>query len=110
MRGGEEIWVTEQDGAPAALMVLVDGWIDQLYVAPAAQRRGHGAALLAFAQSRHAELSLWSFVSNRDARALYVAHGFTPVGPPASDNEENAPALRYRWRRSNHPRRDARRP
>jgi len=92
-------WVALLDGALAAMMVLDGPWIEQLYVAPEAQRRGCGTALLQHARSRGDELLLWTFEANAAARAFYEAHGFCVDGPADSDNEEGAPALRYRWAR-----------
>jgi hypothetical protein len=31
------------------------------------------------------------------ARAFYEKHGFRASGPVSSDNEEQAPAIPYRW-------------
>ncbi len=97
---GGTTWVTVEGGAIAAMMVLEGDWIEQLYVSPTRRRRGHGAALLRHAQSDRETLSLWTFAANAPARAFYVAHGFTVDGPASSDNEERAPALRYRWTRA----------
>jgi GNAT superfamily N-acetyltransferase len=94
----QEVWVIGSADAPQAMMVLSGDWIEQLYVAPGHQRRGHGSRLVTFAQSRHAELNLHAFTANHNARAFYEKHGFSPTGPPSSDNEEGAPALCYRWR------------
>jgi GNAT superfamily N-acetyltransferase len=83
---------------PQAMMVLSGDWIEQLYVAPACQRGGLGSRLVAFAQSRRSVLELHTFATNHPARTFYEKHGFSPTGPPSSDNEEGAPALCYRWR------------
>ncbi|HET9721297.1 MAG TPA: GNAT family N-acetyltransferase [Solirubrobacteraceae bacterium] len=93
-----EVWVIGPHRRPVAMLVLHDDWIEQLYVAPGHQRQGHGSRLVAFAQSRGSQLRLHTFLTNRPARALYERHGFTPAGPPSSDNEEGMPALCYRWR------------
>ncbi len=93
----EEVWVIGPYQRPEAMMVLSGDWIDQLYVAPGHQRRGHGSRLIGFAQSRRSELHLWSFEANASARAFYEHYGFTAVGAPSSDNEEGAPAVRYGW-------------
>ena len=95
----DEVWVIGPDGAPEAMMVLQDDWVDQLYVTPARQGHGLGGRLIRFAQDRRERLALWTFEANLAARAFYEAHGFAPNGPPDSDNEEGAPAILYRWQR-----------
>jgi ribosomal protein S18 acetylase RimI-like enzyme len=52
------------------MMVLSGEGIDQLYVRPGHQRRGHGSRLVTFAQGRRTELQLNAFESNHPARAL----------------------------------------
>lgn len=94
-----EVWVATDSGEVAGVMALQDDWVEQLYIAPEHQRRGHGPALLALAKADRSALSLWTFESNLGARAFYGAHGFTQTGPPSSDNEEGAPAICYGWRR-----------
>ena len=96
---GGDVWVIGPEQDPVAMMVLQRGWIDQLYVAPARLRQGLGSKLVRFAQSRQEELSLWTFEANAAARAFYERHGFTAV-ELSDDNEEGAPAVRYRWRRA----------
>jgi GNAT superfamily N-acetyltransferase len=94
-----ETWLAQAGEQPVALMVLSGDELDQLYVDPGHQGHGHGAALLALAQALRDDLELWTFVANAGARRFYARHGFTADGEPDSDNEEGAPALRYRWRR-----------
>ncbi|HEX3617796.1 MAG TPA: GNAT family N-acetyltransferase [Solirubrobacteraceae bacterium] len=94
-----EVWVVTDGEELVAMMALRDESIDQLYVSPQHQRRGHGRRLLELAQARSSALELWTFESNSAARHFYEAHGFSQSGPPSDENEERAPALRYRWRR-----------
>ena len=91
-----ELWVIGPRRRPAAMMVLSNGWVEQLYVAPDRFRTGYGSKLLRFAQSRQDELSLWTFEANARARAFYEKHGFVAIAASA-DNEEGAPAVCYRW-------------
>lgn len=91
-----ELWLIGPRRSPAAIMVLSRGWVEQLYVAPDLVRQGYGSKLLRFAQSRNDELLLWTFEANAGARAFYEKHGFVAVGLSA-ENEEGAPAVRYRW-------------
>ena len=93
-----EVWVVEQDDGLVALMVLDDGWIDQLYVDPPSARRGLGSQLLDLAKERNPlGLDLWTFQANTAARRFYERHGFVAVATTEGDNEERAPDVRYRW-------------
>jgi len=93
----KEVWVMPRGGTITAMMVLSERWVEQLYVAPEHLREGKGSALLAVAQSSRDELELWAFEANTPARAFYEKHGFRPSGAASSDNEEQAPAIPYRW-------------
>jgi GNAT superfamily N-acetyltransferase len=92
-----ETWLAQAGERPVALMVLSGDELDQLYVDPGHQGHGHGAALVALAQALRDDLELWTFAANAGARRFYAHHGFATDGEPDSDNEEGAPALRYRW-------------
>ncbi len=105
--GDREVWVAVDEGdRPDAMMVLRDEWIEQLYVAPGRQGRGLGTGLIDLAQGSRQSLALWTFEANAGARRFYEARGFRPSGETSSENEEQAPALCYRWsRRTNGPQR-----
>lgn len=94
-----DVWLATEREQLAGMMAVRGEWIEQLYVSPAHQRRGHGTRLLQLAKASSASLALWTFEANLVARHFYEAHGFTQVGAPSSDNEEGAPAICYRWRR-----------
>jgi GNAT superfamily N-acetyltransferase len=94
------VWVVSQGGVLDAMMVIKGDWVEQLYVAPESQRQGHGSRLLRLAQSSRTTLTLWTFEANTPARAFYETHGFEVDGPVSTDNEERAPAVRYRWSKS----------
>ncbi|MEY2926328.1 MAG: hypothetical protein RL367_805 [Pseudomonadota bacterium] len=64
------------------------GWIDHLYLDPAAQRAGTGSALLAVALEGQAEVSLHMFQRSCEARCFYEKHGF--VERALSDGSRNA--------------------
>ena len=93
-----DTWVVDGESAIVGLLVLDDGWVDQLYVDPAWTSRGIGTALLEFAKAARPEgLDLWTFKANERARRFYERHGFVPVGETDGDNEERVPDVRYRW-------------
>jgi GNAT superfamily N-acetyltransferase len=113
-----EVWVVREDREPVGLLVLEDDLLADLYVAPEAQGRGVGTALLAHAKRLRPDgLRLWVFVSNVPAREFYARHGFVVVGGTDGDNwahaagsdatpeaawrpsggEEGAPDLLLRW-------------
>lgn len=80
------------------VIVTSAGWVNHLYVAPAAQGAGLGSALLRGAQAASNEpLQLWTFQQNARARAFYEAHGFVAVRETDGDNEERRPDVLYRW-------------
>ena len=93
-----ETWVVEVRGAIAAALVLLPGWIDQIYVDPDHTGCGLGTRLVDLAKSLNPEgLDLWTFESNVGARRFYERHGFAAVAATAGDNEEGAPDVRYHW-------------
>jgi len=93
------VWVAESAGRLVAMMVLEDGWIEQLHVAPGWTGRGVGARLVALAQEDQPVLELWTFAANHAARRFYERHGFVLVEETdGSGNEERTPDVRYEWR------------
>jgi GNAT superfamily N-acetyltransferase len=94
-----EVWVAEDaDAGIVGLLVLHDGWVDHLYLAPDRTGQGLGSRLLELAKERRPEgLELWAFQSNLGARRFYERHGFAAVRMTEGDNEEGAPDVLYRW-------------
>lgn len=94
-----EVWVAEAGGRPVGVMVLRDGWIDQLYLEREWTGHGVGGRLLDHAKERRpGGLQLWTFQSNLGARRFYERHGFVAVEETdGSGNEERAPDVRYQW-------------
>ena len=96
-----EMWVAEAGGRIVAMMSLSPGWLEHLYVDPAAQAAGTGTALLHLAkQSAHGAggLQLWTFQGNAGARRFYERHGFVAVEfTDGVGNEEKTPDVRYVW-------------
>ncbi|MET9444901.1 GNAT family N-acetyltransferase [Streptomyces sp. NPDC006610] len=96
-----ETWVAEAaDGAVVGLMVLHDGALSQLYLAPDWRGRGLGDRFVALAKDRRpGGLELWTFEVNRPAQRFYERHGFVAVErTDGSGNEEREPDVRYVWR------------
>lgn len=81
-----QAWVLEEDGHLAGLLVLEDApggalLLDNVAVPPSAQGRGHGRALVAFAETearRHGqrEVRLYTHVLMTENQALYARLGF----------------------------------
>ena len=95
-----EVWVATDRDEVVGMMALDGEWVEQLYVSPEHQRRGYGRRLLEQAMADRGRLTLWTFESNVEAQRFYEAHGFVRLGVASDDNEEHAPAIRYRWERS----------
>ena len=95
-----ELWVAEDDGALAGILVLDGDFVDQLYVEPALTGHGIGSALLAVAKRERPQgLQLWAFQTNTGARRFYERHGFVEVRrTDGRDNEERAPDVLYAYR------------
>jgi ribosomal protein S18 acetylase RimI-like enzyme len=95
-----EVWGASDGSGLVAIIAFREGWIDQLYVLPTAQRRGIGTALLDVARSKLARLELWTFQRNAQARRFYESRGFVLVEETdGARNEEREPDARYLWSR-----------
>lgn len=94
------IWLAEDDGKLIGFAVLKQDWLDHLYVDPMWHGRGVGLALLTAVQEGAAELNLWTFQANAQARRFYERHGFRLIElTDGSGNEERTPDALYRWTR-----------
>ena len=94
------VWGAFEDDAFRGHLALLPGWIDHLYVEPAAHGRGIGGALVRLAQREQGELRLHTFQSNLKARALYERHGFAIEElTDGQRNEEKMPDVTYHWLR-----------
>jgi GNAT superfamily N-acetyltransferase len=95
-----ELWIAESDTRLVGILVLDEGWIDQLYVDPARTGSGVGSQLVDFAKRRRPRgLRLWTFASNRGARRFYARHGFVEVErTDGSRNDSNAPDIQFAYR------------
>ena len=95
-----EVWLAEGGEGPEGYIAFRTGFIEHLFIAPEAQGRRLGVALLEKAKEGSAELSLWTFQQNLRARRFYELHGFEAVvETDGADNEEKLPDVLYRWRR-----------
>jgi ribosomal protein S18 acetylase RimI-like enzyme len=95
------VWGAFEDGVLRGHIALREGWIDHLYVDPAAHGSGIGSALLKIAQAEMDELRLYTFQSNVRARRFYEWHGFEIEElTDGARNEEKMPDITYHWRRS----------
>jgi GNAT superfamily N-acetyltransferase len=95
-------WWVAVDAADevVAIMDLVPGVLDQLYVRPDRIGSGIGRRLLEVAMDRSPDgLSLYTFQVNARARRFYERNGFVAewLGD-GSGNEEGQPDVRYVWR------------
>jgi GNAT superfamily N-acetyltransferase len=76
------------------------GWIEQLYLAPAAVGQGLGSRLLALALAElPGPVRLWTFQANTGARRFYERQGFSAIEfGDGSGNEEGCPDVLYERR------------
>ena len=85
-----QVWVLEEDGRLAGVLVLEDAGhgallLDNVAVAPFAQGKGYGRALVAFAEAEarrrgHDEVRLYTHVLMTENQALYARLGFRETG------------------------------
>ncbi len=97
----ERGWVTvaeDRAGAVLGFLAREGSYVHALFVAPGAQGRGVGRALLEDAQRGASRLELWTFVANARARRFYERAGFAVTRRgDGSANEEGLPDLFYVW-------------
>ncbi len=85
-----QAWVLEEGDRLAGVLVLEDApggalLLDNVAVAPSAQGKGYGRALVAFAEVEarrrgHGEVRLYTHVLMRETLALYARLGFRETG------------------------------
>jgi ribosomal protein S18 acetylase RimI-like enzyme len=96
----DDCWGAFEGDKLQGFITLLPGWIDHLYVNPALHRTGIGSSLIRFAQTEQAELRLYTFQSNMNARAFYKKHGFVIEELTDGErNEEKMPDITYHWAR-----------
>jgi ribosomal protein S18 acetylase RimI-like enzyme len=93
-----EVWVAARGDTLVALLALVPGRVEHLYVDPPAQGRGVGSALLDHAKRLMPDgLSLFTHQRNQRAGAFYEGRGFRAVAFGVSPAPESEPDVEYRW-------------
>jgi ribosomal protein S18 acetylase RimI-like enzyme len=93
-----DIWVAEMEEQLVGFMALRGSYIDRLYVAPNAQRRGVGSALIEHAKRLSpAGLELHTHQQNGSGRRFYEGHCFQAVKFSISPPPESALDVEYRW-------------
>ena len=98
------VFILEEDGLAVGMMSLSKkhgvGWIDQLYLMPAAVGHGIGTLLISEAKSiLGSPIRLFTFQKNFGARRFYERHAFQIVEfTDGSSNEEKCPDMIYEWR------------
>ncbi len=93
----QRVRVAAMGGEIIGFAATTDGWLEQLYVEPAHQRRGVGSQLLNDALAATARpLRFWVFQRNGAARRFYERHGCRLVQlTEGGDNEEREPDALY---------------
>jgi ribosomal protein S18 acetylase RimI-like enzyme len=97
----EQVYVAEVDGRIAGFLAVKDedgggGYLHEIFVAPAFQRRGIGSVLMALAKElAPAGLCLHTLQRNTQASAFYQRHGFVPVSHGVG--RVGLPNVQYGW-------------
>ena len=95
----QQTWAAVHDDRVVGVMVLDQGWIEQLYLDPAWRGRGVGDRFVQLAKELSpGGLELRTFQVNHPARRFYERHGFTAAEhTDGGANEEGEPDVRYVW-------------
>lgn len=96
----QEVWIAEIDEGVVGMAALSEEMLEHFYVAPNAQSRGVGSALLDKAKERRpGGFTFWVFQQNDNARRFYERRGCRIVElTDGSHNEEKTPDALYEWR------------
>lgn len=95
----DEMWVSEEEGEILGFVSLNADEVTHINVAPGAQNRGVGTALMKHVKNLRPErLELWVFQKNGGARRFYERHGFRLVKlTDGVENMEKEPDALYEW-------------
>lgn len=93
------VTVAERQGLVAGYTAVTNGWLEHLYIDPAAQGRGIGSTLFAHAQALQPRgFRFWVFQRNTPALAFYARRGCVEVQrTTGEDNAELEPDVCLRW-------------
>lgn len=96
----QDVWLAVAGDATQGFIALTPGWVEQLYIEPAAWRNGTGSALLQQAKLRQPDgFRLWTFQRNAMARGFYRKHGLAEIRcTDGYDNEEKEPDVLLGWK------------
>jgi GNAT superfamily N-acetyltransferase len=95
----QDVWLAAVDDEVVGFVALSTGWVEQLYIDPAAWRAGLGSALLDLAkQPQPSGFQLWTFQQNGMARNFYRKHGLVEIRlTDGHENEEKQPDVLLEW-------------
>ena len=95
----QDVWLAAVDDEVVGFVALSTGWVEQLYIDPAAWRAGLGSALLDLAKQRQPSgFQLWTFQQNAMARNFYRKHGLVEIRlTDGHENEEKQPDVLLTW-------------
>lgn len=82
-----EVWVALRNGQCIGFIGLIDSFVGALFVAPKAQGRGVGRALVEKAQILKENLALEVYAANTGAHTFYKSLGFVEVYRRDTDDE-----------------------
>jgi GNAT superfamily N-acetyltransferase len=96
----QDVWIAARDDVAIGFVALTPGWVEHLYVVPAAWRCGVGSLLLEHAKERQTGgFRLWTFQRNAMARGFYRKHRLTEIRmTDGYDNEEKEPDVLLGWK------------
>lgn len=87
MNAGKRVFLLT-DQLPVGIVSVFGNLIENLYILPAAQRKGYGTQLLHFAVSQCCGTpTLWLLSNNKIAAQLYAKNGFVKTGRTKQLNE-----------------------
>lgn len=81
MNSGTKVYLLMTDEKPIGIVSVTESLIEDLYVLPDMQNRGHGTKLLRYAIAQCTDApTLWILENNARAEKLYLRMGFKKTG------------------------------